>query len=168
MLLFETERLIIRKFNKGDTEAFYLLNSNPEVLKYIRPVKSREECSDFLAENINLYKEGSAIGRYAVVEKQTGQVVGTFSYLYLSGESDFHIGYAILPESLGKGYATELVKNGVPYFFVHTGKKELFAIADPDNIQSQRVLLKNGFVKIKQTHEYRKPSELFCFQAISG
>jgi RimJ/RimL family protein N-acetyltransferase len=60
------------------------------------------------------------------------------------------------------------VKKGVPYFFVNTGKNELFAITDPENTQSQLVLLKNGFVKGKQTHDYGKPSELFCFQAISS
>ncbi len=168
MLLFETERLIVRRFTGGDMDAFYQLNSNPQVLKYIRPVKNKEECAAFLAENINLYKDGSVLGRYAVAEKETGRVIGTFSYLYLSGESDFHIGYALLPEAWGNGYATELVKSGIPYLFVNAGKKALFAITDPENTPSQQVLLKNGFLKIKLTHEYGKPSELFCFQPISG
>ena len=65
--------------------------------------------------------------------------------LYLSGEDNFHLGYALMPNAWGKGFATELVKAGAPYFFEQTGKHELFAITSSGNTASQQVLLKSGF-----------------------
>src|ERR1700712_2001295 len=97
MHLFETERLTVRRFTLNDDESFFRINSDPQVMKYIRPVKDREGCNAFLSDNINLYLDGSVIGRYAAVEKATGSIVGTFSLLYLAGDADFHIGYALLP-----------------------------------------------------------------------
>ena len=43
MLMFETERCIVRKITAADEEGFYRINGNPEVMKHIRPAKSKEE-----------------------------------------------------------------------------------------------------------------------------
>lgn len=161
MILFETERLIIRRFSADDTERFFLLNSNVEAMQFIRPVKSREESDSFLSENLNFYLDSSLLGRFAVLEKVRGSFVGTFSFLYLSGEADFHLGYALLPKAWGKGFATELVRSGLTYFFDNSNKKEIFAITDSANQASQRVLLKSGFQKKGQVAEGGKTLELF-------
>jgi ribosomal-protein-alanine N-acetyltransferase len=71
--------------------------------------------------------------------------LGTFSFLYLSGDADFHLGYALVPEAWGQGFATELVKIRHPYFFQRTDKATVFAITSAANTASQRVLLKAGF-----------------------
>ncbi len=160
-MLFQTERLIVRRFTPADAEGFFLLNSNPTVMKYIRPAKNRADCDAFLNENLNLYSDGSVIGRYAAVEKSTGTIVGTFSLLYLAGAVDLHIGYALLPEQWGKGYATELTRNGAVYFFANTAKAELFAITDIANEPSQQVLIKVGFHKKGETIEHGKTLALF-------
>ena len=108
----------------------------------------------------------SCLGRFAVHDKASGHFIGTFSFLYLSGDADFHIGYALLPNAWGKGYATELVSSGVHYFFAKTGRKELFAITDSVHIASQQVLLKSGFYKKGQVVENGQTLELFCISAL--
>ena len=102
MILFETERLYVRRYRSDDEESFFRINGDEEVVRFIRPVKSRTESNAFLHENINVYKEGSVIGRFATCEKRTDKLIGTFSFLYLSGETDFHLGYALLREEWGK------------------------------------------------------------------
>jgi len=161
MILFETERLIVRRFTADDAEWFFLLNSNEQAMQFIRPAKNREQSNAFLSENLNFYLDSSVLGRFAVLEKSSGNFVGTFSFLYLSGDADFHLGYALLPDEWGKGFATELVQSGLIYFFAHTSKKEVFAITDADNQASQHVLLKSGFFKKGQIEEYGKTLELF-------
>ena len=47
-VVFETERLLVRHFSVVDGDNFFLLNGNLEVMRYIRPVKSREETDLFL------------------------------------------------------------------------------------------------------------------------
>ncbi|MFM8372886.1 MAG: GNAT family N-acetyltransferase; N-acetyltransferase, partial [Bacteroidota bacterium] len=46
----------------------------------------------------------------------------------------------------GKGYATESSKAVIEYAFRHLPVTTLYAITDPDNTQSRRVLEKLGFV----------------------
>ena len=150
MVLFETERMVIRRFTESDADSFFHIHGNAEVMRYIRPAKKREQSDDFLKENINYYKQGSVLGRYAVFTKSDPRFVGTFSFLYLDGETDFHIGYALVPEAWGLGYATELVQFGKAYYFIHTQKQYLFAITQPENQSSQNVLLKSGFLKKDQ------------------
>jgi RimJ/RimL family protein N-acetyltransferase len=143
---FETERLYVRQFTTEDADDFYLFNSSQQVMQYIRPVKTREESNAFLEENFNLYLEGFPYGRMYVADKTTGAFVGTFSILYLDGDADYHIGYALMPYHWGKGFASELVKFGSAVFFDRTNHASLFAITQPENIASEKVLLKNKFI----------------------
>jgi RimJ/RimL family protein N-acetyltransferase len=143
---FETERLYVRQFTPDDADNFFLFNSSKQVMQYIRPVKTREESDAFLDENFNLYLDGFPYGRMFVAEKLTGAFIGTFSILYLDGDSDYHIGYALMPSYWGKGYASELVKYGSAIFFERTNHSSLFAITQPKNTASETVLLKNKFI----------------------
>ena len=161
MILFETERSLVREFTAADAEGFFLINGNATVMHFIRPAKNRKDSDDFLQENLNLYQQGSIVGRYAVVEKASGTIAGTFSFLFLSDKTNYHIGYALLPEYWGKGLAQELVKQGTPYFFSATDKTELFAITDKENTASQNALLKNGYIVKGTTVEHDKELILF-------
>jgi len=161
LFLFETGRLIVRKFTMEDAEAFFQVNGNEEVMRYIRPVKSRDDSDAFLAENLRLYQDGSVVGRYAVFEKSSGSFCGSFSLLYLSGEADFHIGYALLPAVWGIGFATELVKAGIIHWFEKTNHASLYAITESANAPSQRVLLKTGFLPQSRLIENDKIVEHF-------
>lgn len=165
MVLFETERLVVRRFTATDADDFFLLNGNAEAMHFIRPAKNRSESDTFLSENLTLYVDGSSIGRFAVHEKDSGNFIGTFSFLYLSGETGIHLGYALLPNAWGKGFATELTRTGARYFFTQTEKKEIFAITDAANLPSQHVLLKSGFTHKGQTIENDQTLELFHMSA---
>jgi ribosomal-protein-alanine N-acetyltransferase len=161
MILFETERLVVRRFKASDSELFFQVNGNPEVMHFIRPAKSREDCDAFFRENLSFYLDHSLLGRFAVFTKTGEEFVGTFAYLYLSGEADFHLGYALLPTAWNRGYATELVRTGVPHFFANTSHPSIFAITSTENIASQRVLLKAGFGYRGQSDEAGGPVEVF-------
>lgn len=145
MRLFETGRLTVQRFTEADTDAFYQVNGDAELMRYIRPAKTRSESDAFLTENIKLYRNGSIVSRFAVFTRAENGFVGTFSFLYLSDAENIHLGYALLKHARGKGYATELVKAGVHHFFQNTARKTVFAITDPANTASREVLLRAGF-----------------------
>jgi RimJ/RimL family protein N-acetyltransferase len=145
MTIFTTTHFIVRQFTIADSEAFYLLNSNEAVMRYIRPVKDRAACEAFLNEQLQDYITEPKMGRWYVAEKDTNRLIGTFSILHMQGDIDYHIGYALMPSEWGKGCATELLQAGVAYFFENFDKKQLFAITQPENIASEKVLAKVGF-----------------------
>ncbi len=161
MVLFETERLLVRRFVSSDADFFFRLNGDARVVHYIRPAKTRIESDAFLDENISLYRSGDPVGRYAVFERTTGDFIGTFSLLYLADTGHFHIGYALLPGAWGRGFATELVKAGTPWFFANTDKPVLSAITHPDNLASQQVLVRSGYELRGTVDEQGKILHLF-------
>lgn len=144
--MFITKQLIISRFDHSHEADFYALNSHPEVMRYIRPVKTEHECRDFLRENIRLYRDGSVIGRYRVSEKTTQTFAGTFSVLMMPDRDAYHIGYALMPWAQGRGWARELVLEGAKWFFSQTDQQNLYAITEPVNEASIRVLEKSSFL----------------------
>ena len=146
-IIFETERLIVRQYDFAtDAENFFLLNSDEDVMRYIRATKSRSECDDFLQKNIESYKTNPLIGRWAANEKATGNFVGSFAIIPIEGSNNIQLGYAFLKENWGKGFASELTKAGLDYYFKNTSADHIYAIAEKANTVSHKVLLKNGFV----------------------
>ena len=147
-IIFETERLIVRQYDfETDTENFYLLNGDDEVMRYIRTTKSKEECDVFLKKAIESYKINPLMGRWAADEKATGKFVGSFAIIPIEGSEDIQLGYALLKENWGKGFASELTKAGLDYYFKNTNADHIYAIAEEGNIASHKVLLKNSFVR---------------------
>lgn len=146
-IIFESERLIVRQYEfEYDAGNFFLLNSDEDVMRYIRATKSKEECDAFLRKAIDSYKINPLMGRWAADEKITGKFVGSFAIIPIEGSEDIQLGYAFLKENWGKGFASELTKAGLDYYFKNTNADHIYAIAEQANIASHRVLLKNSFV----------------------
>jgi RimJ/RimL family protein N-acetyltransferase len=155
MTIFETADWLIREFTFEDAGPFFLINSDEQVMRYIRPVKSKEDSDVFLSENIRQYRERPGTGRWAVAEKNSGRIIGMFSLLPMEGDAGkLHIGYAFLPDYWGKGYATVLLNAGSAYFFEHNAHDALYAITRKENVASERVLLKCGFELVDEHKEH--------------
>src|SRR5688572_9761387 len=162
-IVFDTERLVVRHYTDDDADNFFLLNSDPDVMRYIRPVKSREETDIFFAEVIQYSKDNPACGRMAVMEKVSGIFVGSFAIIPLETTEHMQMGYSLLPKYWGKGYATELVKWGLHYIFTRTDLAEIFGVTESLNTASQRVLLKAGFNSHSTVMEGEKELHRFNF-----
>lgn len=144
--LFETGRLIVRQYTLQDEEYFYQFSSNQDVMRYIRPIVNREESASLLALNLQLYLSRPNTGRWAIFNKATGHYMGSFSILEMDiDKTKLHIGYALLPQFWGMGYATEVLQQGMAFFFANHNTPLLFAITEDENTASQKVLLKCGF-----------------------
>ena len=147
MILFETERLVIRELEENDLNDFYRLNSDEEVMRYIRKPRTFIECETLIRETIENRKIYPGFGRHAVIEKATGVYVGSFSLIPLEGTTDFHLGYAFFKEYQGKGFATEVTRGSLPFVFTTINREIIKAITIPANTASQNVLLKSGFIE---------------------
>ena len=147
-IIFETDRLIVRQYVfETDAENFHLLNGDDEVMRYIRATKSKEECDAFLKQIIESYKVNPLLGRWAAEEKTTRIFIGSFAIIPIEGSTDIQLGYALLKDNWGKGYASELTKAGLAYYFKNSNAHHIYAIADQANIASHNVLLKNSFIR---------------------
>ncbi|MBO7726098.1 MAG: GNAT family N-acetyltransferase [Thermoguttaceae bacterium] len=75
-----------------------------------------------------------------------GTRVGDLCFKGLSPDGGVEIGYGILPEYQGKGYATETVSAAARWASNQPGVQFIEAETDPENGASQAVLKKAGFV----------------------
>jgi ribosomal-protein-alanine N-acetyltransferase len=163
-IIFETERLYIRRFTKADEENFFRLNSDPEVMRFIREPKSRPECNVFLLQNMVAYEQSPLMGRWAMLEKGTDTFIGSFAIIPEENIKDIQLGYALLKDYWGRGFAAESVLAGRQYAFEVMKLPHIVGITETGNLASQKVLLKCGFVQQQNIMERDKELCYFLSQ----
>lgn len=161
----ETERLILRQFEEADFERVFLIDSDPEVMKYIGvpPLTDINESKEVIQMIRKQYEE-NGVGRLAVVEKESGLVVGWSGLKLLTKavngyQNVLELGYRFVPESWGKGYATESGKASLDYGFHELNAEVIYAYAHSEHEASNHILRKLGFQK---TSEFEEPDGI-CF-----
>jgi RimJ/RimL family protein N-acetyltransferase len=160
-IVFRTERLAVRPYTMDDLDYVCSLNGNPEIMQYIRPAQTPEQSREFLQKVISAYSEQPGIGRWGMFSIPSGEFVGSFAIIPVENTGELQLGYALLKEHWGKGYASESVRGGINYAFDDLDLTEIAGITFPANISSQKVLLKNGFIFNKTFMEGDK--ELFYY-----
>jgi RimJ/RimL family protein N-acetyltransferase len=147
-----TDQFILTKITRNDLEKYHGLCTNPKVMKFVTGnALTREESDQMLLDFIGLYKEQSAFGRYFVELKTNGHLIGLAKLDDFEGQAE--IGYRILEEFWGKGYATSLVKALLDYTATQLKLRANVAFVDIQNGASIRVLEKAGMVNIEQIEE---------------
>ena len=83
-----------------------------------------------------------------MIEKTDGTHIGDLCFKGLREDGIAEIGYGILEEYQGQGYATEAAQAACRWAFLHPAVKAVEAETDPSNAASQRVLEKCGFCRM--------------------
>jgi len=149
----ETERLLIRDLMDEDVHGMFALDSDAEVHKFLgnKPISKIEEAKkmiDFIKQQYLDY----GIGRWAVVEKESGEFIGWSGFKYntetLNARTNYYdIGYRLIKKYWGKGYASESAIASLNYGFTKLNYDEIVGIADVANIASNTILQKIGLIK---------------------
>jgi RimJ/RimL family protein N-acetyltransferase len=96
----------------------------------------------------------TVFGNFAIVEQASGQVVGTIGFFGPPDETGtVMVGYGLVEPARGHGYATEALRALVAYAAQQPGAKRVVADTEKDNVPSQRVLDKAGFVRTHETDD---------------
>ena len=80
-----------------------------------------------------------------MIEKTDGTHIGDLCFKGIEAGRNPEIGYGILEEYRGQGFATEAVKLALLWAFRHSDVNAVEAETDPENAASGKVLMKNGF-----------------------
>jgi RimJ/RimL family protein N-acetyltransferase len=155
-IVIETERLFLREFLPSDDNDFFEMDSNPEVHKYLgnNPIQSIEQAHEVIA-NIRQQYIDNGIGRWAAIEKVTGNFIGWSGLKFIKEVENNHInfydvGYRLNLKYWGKGYATESAKAAIHYGFNQLNLNEIIGTANVENIKSRRALEKCGLKYIEK------------------
>ena len=94
---------------------------------------------------------------------EAGEIVGLASLTRLPRDGQIHIGYGVAPTRQGRGIATRAVAELLAW--ARTDDRVFCVTAETahDNGPSQRVLLRNGFVRSGERHD-REDGRVICWR----
>lgn len=144
----ETDRLILRKFEKEDAAAMYKnWASDPEVTKFLTwPAHTSIEVSKWVTNDwVNSYKDDNYY-QWAITVKENGkEPIGSISVVHMKEEiSMMHIGYCIGQAWWHKGVTSEALKAVMDFLFKEVEVNRIEARHDPRNPNSGNVMKKCG------------------------
>lgn len=144
-IFMTSARLGLRRFTPDDLGLLLRMNSDPEVTRFTGGIKDRDKTIKLLEERIlAYYDEHPGLGIWAGVELATGEITGMHLLNHLWGEPDIQVGYLMLKNFWGKGYATEMAVRIVRYGFEELKLPQIVAITELPHVVSQKVLIKSG------------------------
>lgn len=140
----ETERLTLREITVADAPAMYALNLDPEVIQYTgdEAFSSLSEAETFIRNYPDYARNG--YGRWAVIRKADGAMLGWCGLKYLPETGETDIGYRFFKKYWGNGYATEAARACLDFGFKKLNLETLVARAMHANAASINVMKKLG------------------------
>ena len=146
MKILETERLTLREFNADDAEFILVLVNNPTWLLYIgdRNIKNLDDARHYRVNGpIKSYYE-NGFGLSLVSLKHDNTAIGMCGMIRRNGLEHADIGFALLPQYAGKGYAFEIASATMDHAKKKLGLEKIVAITSEDNTHSIKLLNKIG------------------------
>ena len=143
----QTERLLLRPFTYEDTEdVFTCWESDPDVAKYMFWTSHNdiEKTKEWLAFEIGQIEKDDWY-RFAIVLKDTDELIGT-GLIYFEEEVDsWEIGYNLGKKYWGNGYTTEAMRRIISFAKEELGITEIVGRYVKENPDSGKVMEKLGF-----------------------
>jgi len=140
----ETARLLMRRFRDEDLDDLARIFGDPEVTRFLQDgtTPTKEECVTHLNNFKNRYWDEYGFGRWALIDKSGGALVGYCGLRLLEGTPE--LAYVLAKSAWGKGLATEAARACLRYAFEHLGLERVVAVTRPLNAASRRVMDRLG------------------------
>ncbi|MEU1105052.1 GNAT family N-acetyltransferase [Streptomyces tibetensis] len=151
-----TERLVLRASEAGDRAAFIELFASPEVGTYVGGARPRDELERVVPE-----VPGRRSGLFVI--DLDGAMIGMVTLDRRGAERPGHVrpegeeaelGYLLLPEVWGCGYAAEACAAALGWFAdAHPGEPVVLC-TQTANERALRLAMKLGFTEVERFEEY--------------
>jgi RimJ/RimL family protein N-acetyltransferase len=156
MVELETRRLLLRRWQSEDLDAYSRLCADPEVMRYIGEgaTLTRDESEEQVSRFVRHWDE-RGFGLWAVEYRASGEFVGFVGLAYqdewTEGEHKTEVGWRLDRALWGRGLATEGAVASVRYGFEEIGLERIISIIQPTNAASRRVAEKAGLTARGET-----------------
>lgn len=154
MNLFETSSLVARQLTHHDIDAMAAVYGDEEAMRWVgdgSPL-DRAGCEKWIEVTIANYKN-RGYGMSALELKTSGAVIGFCGIVHPDQQPEPEIKYALLKHYWGRGLASEAVAGMLMYGRTTLGLPRIIATVAPDNVASQRILIKSGLVEVERRFE---------------
>lgn len=151
MLEILTDRLHLREFTAADVQAVHAYRSDPHVARFMFWDPYTDADTNGYMERVTASQRESPRRWYelAVVRRADNLLIGACDLSY-EGEGEADLGYVLARAAWGQGYASEAAAAMIATGFSTLHLRRIFAITDPQNVASQRVLEHIGMHRAMQ------------------
>ena len=156
-----TARLTLRRFTVADEDNLVILNSDPEVMRYITggQPSSREEIRDeIIPFHLATYDKHPGFGTWAADDTGSGQFLGWIHLRPRRSDGVIDLGYRLRRAAWGNGYATEGSRALIDKGFTDHGIDRVAATTMTVNLASRRVMEKCGLIQIRSYLDDEQPA----------
>ena len=162
---FNTERLFIRRLYLDDFLVWERFLADERATAYFPEEmrqNPREGALKWIEKQICRYRDHQG-GLMALINRTTNEFVGQcgLNVQEVDAQQELEVGYHLLPEFWGYGYATEAAVAMKHLGFALTTVPRIISIIHKENIPSQAVARRNGMEVIKQTTWKTLPVAIF-------
>jgi [ribosomal protein S5]-alanine N-acetyltransferase len=151
-----TERLELRRFASPDLGPLLVAFGDPAVMRFVgserKPLSG--DALRVLMRTADGHWSRHGFGLLAIVERESGRVVGEAGLQVLEAGPDIELGYTLARTAWGRGYATEAARAVLYWAFAGLRLERVVAVADPANDTSLRVLDRLGMRRLGMRHCY--------------
>lgn len=147
LLIADTERLVLRWLEIADAAFILRLVNDPSWLQYIgdKGVHTIEDAEAYIRSGPREMYQRLGFGLNLVQLKEPNQPIGICGILKRDTLEHPDLGFALLPEYWGQGYAFEAAQAVMEHGHRELNLSTLSAITSTDNAASVRLLRKLGF-----------------------
>jgi len=140
---------LLKENDIADWEAFFVNNDQLHFVGIKDPQSPAVEARKWIQKQTTRYAE-TGVGMLGAYLKSNDRLIGNCGLVWredVMGEDLYEIGYGVIPEYWGKGYASEMSARLMKYFIDQQLGTKVISIIDTQNLASQQVALKNGMSK---------------------
>lgn len=153
----ETARLILRHPVLADVPKLFEFLGDAAAMRHTHVDGSLRECRRRVAVH-EWFRRRNGYAPWTILGRTGGQIVG-WGGLYIDPFDPVwgvEVGYFFRPSAWGQGYATELTTACTVLADAVFKLPEVIAFARPENLDSRRVLEKNGFEVVRFVPEMER------------
>jgi RimJ/RimL family protein N-acetyltransferase len=144
-LRLETPRLVLRQIVEGDLDALAGIYADPQTMRYLGDGRTFDRGETWRAIGGMLgHWLLRGYGMWAVVERETGSMVGRVGFINPEGWPGFELGWTIARTHWGRGYAPEAAAVALRYARETLRQEKVISLIRPANAASIKVAEKIG------------------------
>ncbi|MYL18602.1 GNAT family N-acetyltransferase [Halobacillus litoralis] len=152
--MWSSPRIQFRSYRKEDFSFLFGMLSDSEMMTYIGDggVKTKQEALAFL-HWIHTHEESDPdLGLKVLVEKESGERIGHAGLVpqQVDGKEEVEIGYWIINEFQGRGYAREAAAFLLRYAREYRDEERYISLIQPDNTASVKIACSIGMQRSKR------------------
>jgi RimJ/RimL family protein N-acetyltransferase len=163
-----TERLRLRAFTPADADDLLTMDGDARVMRYIgtglQP-RTRAEVEASIGRIIDFAARHPGMSLLHASTRDAGRFVGGCGLFPLPDDSAIEIAYRLPHACWGQGYATEAARAVLAHGFETLALPRIVGVTFPENVPSQRVLLKIGMREDGDAEHYGRTMRVFVANA---